>query len=89
MFSLLDDYPISTGSPPRSAFLNLWLHGRGFAGFNDTTSGSNPACNTVVFYAIAGWDLFVPRNLVSLTPYKPIQGKTSRVVSPLPLGVKM
>ncbi|KAH9168146.1 subtilisin-like protein [Lactarius sanguifluus] len=55
IFSLLNDYLISTGESPLG-LLNGWLYGRGLAGLNDIISGSNPGCNTDGFTAIAGWD---------------------------------
>ena len=55
IISLLNDHLLSTGRPSLG-FLNPWLYGRGFAGLNDVTSGSNPGCNTLGFSAIPGWD---------------------------------
>ncbi|KAH8994268.1 subtilisin-like protein [Lactarius akahatsu] len=55
IFSLLDDYLISTGNGPLG-FLNGWLYGSGLPGLNDIISGSNPGCDTDGFTAIAGWD---------------------------------
>ncbi|KAH9036741.1 subtilisin-like protein [Lactarius deliciosus] len=55
IISLLNDWLIMTGQAPLG-FLNPWLYGRGFRGFNDITEGSNPGCGTDGFSAIAGWD---------------------------------
>ncbi|KAF8257822.1 subtilisin-like protein [Lactarius quietus] len=55
VISLYNDYRISHGIPALG-FLNPWLYGGGYAGFNDIKSGSNPGCGTRGFSAIAGWD---------------------------------
>ncbi|KAH9022837.1 peptidase S8/S53 domain-containing protein, partial [Lactarius pseudohatsudake] len=60
--SLLNDYLISQGKAPLG-FLNPWLYGTGMSGLTDTTSGSNPGCNTNGFSAIEGWDPVSPTNL--------------------------
>jgi hypothetical protein len=59
IISLLNDYRISNGRPPLG-FLNPWLYGSGFEGFNDVTDGSNPGCGTGGFAAIVGWDPVSP-----------------------------
>ncbi|KAH8985706.1 subtilisin-like protein [Lactarius akahatsu] len=55
IISLLNDWLISTGRYPLG-FLNPWLYGKGLAGLNDITEGSNPGCGMDGFSAIAGWD---------------------------------
>ncbi|KAF8260350.1 subtilisin-like protein [Lactarius quietus] len=55
IFSLLNDYLLSTDRPPLG-FLNPLLYGHLRPAMNDITSGSNPGCNTPGFSAIPGWD---------------------------------
>ncbi|KAH9060370.1 subtilisin-like protein [Lactarius deliciosus] len=55
IISLLNDWLISEGRQPLG-FLNPWLYGRGLAGLDDITEGSNPGCFMPGFSAIAGWD---------------------------------
>ncbi|KAF8260345.1 hypothetical protein EI94DRAFT_1706374 [Lactarius quietus] len=54
IFSLLNDYLLSTGRAPLG-FLNPLLYGHLRPAMNDITSGSNPGCNTPGFSAIPGW----------------------------------
>jgi len=53
--ALLNDYRVASGKPPLG-FLNPWLYGKGFAGLNDITQGTNPGCDTDGFSAGKGWD---------------------------------
>jgi tripeptidyl-peptidase-1 len=53
--ALLNDYLVSQGRSPLG-FLNPFLYGKGSAGLNDITQGSNPGCNTNGFSAGTGWD---------------------------------
>ena len=53
--ALLNDYLVSQGKSPLG-FLNPFLYGKGKAGLNDITQGSNPGCNTEGFAAGTGWD---------------------------------
>ena len=53
--SWINDYLISEGKSPLG-FLNPWLYGIGWLGFNDITTGRNPGCGTLGFEASEGWD---------------------------------
>ncbi|KAF8266288.1 peptidase S8/S53 domain-containing protein [Lactarius quietus] len=64
LFSLLNDYLISKGTPPLG-FLNPRLYGDAREGFNDIKSGltvpgvlclKNPGCGTEGFSSVSGWD---------------------------------
>ena len=55
IISLLNDFLLYKDRSPLG-FLNPFLYGVGQDGFNDITQGSNPACKTDGFSAIAGWD---------------------------------
>ena len=62
IISLLNDYQISEGRPPLG-WLNPWLYGEGYLGFNDITEGSNPGCGTEGFDAFTGWDPVRPLSM--------------------------
>ncbi|PNY26630.1 Uncharacterized protein TCAP_03439 [Tolypocladium capitatum] len=53
--ALLNDFLVSQGRSPLG-FLNPFLYGKGSAGLNDITQGSNPGCGTDGFSAATGWD---------------------------------
>ena len=55
IISLLNDFLLYKDRSPLG-FLNPFLYGVGQDGLNDITQGSNPACKTDGFSAIAGWD---------------------------------
>ncbi|KAH9159686.1 subtilisin-like protein [Lactarius sanguifluus] len=55
IIALLNDYQLSKNRPVLG-FLNPWLYGTAYQGFNDITSGSNPGCDTDGFSAVPGWD---------------------------------
>ncbi|KAI9454979.1 hypothetical protein BJY52DRAFT_1282003 [Lactarius psammicola] len=63
IISLLDDYRLLQGEAPLG-FLNPWLYGQGLVVLNEIASGSNPACNTDGFSAVAGWDPVCPAKLI-------------------------
>jgi tripeptidyl-peptidase I len=63
IISLLNDNLLSQGKPPLG-FLNPWLYGRGLAGLNDITIGSNPGCGTGGFPAVDGWDPVSPAMVI-------------------------
>ena len=57
LFSLLNDYLISNHRPPLG-WLNPWLYDPivQAVGFNDISTGNNPGCDTLGFFAADGWD---------------------------------
>lgn len=55
VLTLVNDALLAAGKTVLG-FLNPWLYKRGFAGFNDITSGSAIGCNGPGFPAMQGWD---------------------------------
>jgi len=55
VFSLLNDYRLSTGKTSLG-FINPLIYSAAASGFTDITSGSNPGCGTTGFTAGKGWD---------------------------------